>query len=175
VSYRKPIIVGVGVGLLLAIAVSTIDNIRLARLASGLPSCPAPGCTRLTEIVSAEPLHVLMAFALGFALSFAWFLRRSTMPSNVRRILVATCLPPILTGVGVMVGWTAQFHRVRGAFILPWLALAAGCLVGAIAMQQMQGRRMAVVYAIWLAALLTIGAVILDCVLTTISGGVCDA
>ena len=75
-SYRKAILVGTGVGLLLAIAVATIDNIRLARLASSLPSCPAPRCTRLTEIVSAEPLHVLMAFALGFAAVSAWFLRR---------------------------------------------------------------------------------------------------
>jgi hypothetical protein len=66
----------VGAGLLLAIAVATIDNIRLGRLASGLPHCPAPGCARLTEIVSAEPLHVLLAFALGFVAAFAWFLRR---------------------------------------------------------------------------------------------------
>ena len=75
-SYRKAIVVGVGVGLLLAIAVTTIDNIRLARLASSLPSCPAPRCARLTEIVSAEPLHALLAFALGFAAPFPWFLRR---------------------------------------------------------------------------------------------------
>ena len=74
--YRKAIVVGVGVGLLLAIAVATIDNIRLARLVSSLPHCPAPRCERVVEIVSAEPLHVLLAFALGFAASFAWFLRR---------------------------------------------------------------------------------------------------
>jgi hypothetical protein len=79
VSYRQAIIVPVGVGLLLAIAVATIDNIRLARLASSLPSCPAPRCTRLTEIVSAEPVHVLLAFALGFVAALAWFLRRGSL------------------------------------------------------------------------------------------------
>ena len=73
--YRKAAVAGVGIGLLLAIAVATIDNIRLARLAWSLPSCPAPRCTRLAEIVSAEPLHVLLAFALGFVPAFAWFLR----------------------------------------------------------------------------------------------------
>ena len=69
-------IVGVGVGLLLAIAVSTIDDIRVARLMSGVFFCPDPRCTSMAEIVSAKPLHVLLAFALGFAASFAWFLRR---------------------------------------------------------------------------------------------------
>jgi hypothetical protein len=78
--------VSVGVGLLLAITIATIDNIRLARLASSLPHCPAPGCTRLVEIVSAEPLHVLLAFALGFAASFAWFLHGSgERPREVMR------------------------------------------------------------------------------------------
>jgi hypothetical protein len=75
VLYRKAALAGVGVGLLLAIAVATIDNIRLAQLASSLPSCPAPRCTRLTEIVSAEPLHVLLAFAVGLVTALAWFLR----------------------------------------------------------------------------------------------------
>jgi hypothetical protein len=31
---------------------------------------------RLTEIVSAEALHFPLAFALGFAAAFAWFLRQ---------------------------------------------------------------------------------------------------
>lgn len=75
-SYRRTIVVGAGVGLLLAIAAATIDNIRLARLAWSVPSCPAPRCTRLTEIVSAAPLHVQLAFTLGCVAAFMWFLRR---------------------------------------------------------------------------------------------------
>jgi hypothetical protein len=96
------------------------------------------------------------------------------MPSNVRRVLVATYLPPIIAGAGVVVAGTARAHGVREAFVLAWVALAAGCVVGAVAMQRMQGTRQAVLYAILLALLLTIGAVILDCVLTTMSGGICD-
>jgi len=76
VSYRKAIIVGVGVGLLLAIAISTIDDIRVARVAWSILACPDPRCTRMEEIASAKPLHVLLAFALGCAASLAWFLRR---------------------------------------------------------------------------------------------------
>ena len=76
VLYRKAAVAGVSVGLLLAIAVAATDNIRLARLASNLPHCPAPGCAHLAEVVSAEPLHVLLAFVLGFVAAFAWFMRR---------------------------------------------------------------------------------------------------
>jgi hypothetical protein len=76
VTYRKATVVGVGVGLLLAIAVATIATFTLRRLASSTPSCPAPGCARVMEIVSVEALHVPLAFALGFAASFGWSLRR---------------------------------------------------------------------------------------------------
>lgn len=75
-SYRKAMVVGAGVGLLLAIAVATIDGVMVARLISSVFACPDPRCTRAAEIVGAEPMHVLMASALGFAAAFAWFLRR---------------------------------------------------------------------------------------------------
>ena len=84
--YRKAAVAGVGIGLLLAISIATIDNIRLARLAATLSSCPAPGCRRLSEIVSAEPVHVLLAFTLGFAATSAWFLHRRSGQHPVRRL-----------------------------------------------------------------------------------------
>jgi hypothetical protein len=97
------------------------------------------------------------------------------MPSNVRRILVATCLPPIIAGVGEVVAWAAQGRVGQGAFVLAWAGLAGGCVVGATAMRKMQGTRVAILYAILLAVCLLVGLIFLDCVLTTMSGGVCDA
>jgi hypothetical protein len=78
-SYRKAIVVGAGVGLLLAIALATIDRILVARLEWSVPACPDPRCTRAAEIVEAEPMHVLMAFALGFAC------RVRVVPATARR------------------------------------------------------------------------------------------
>jgi hypothetical protein len=74
--YRKAAVVGVAVGLLLAIAVATIDGILVARLLSGVLACPDPRCTRAVQIVESEPMHVLIALALGFVAAFAWALRR---------------------------------------------------------------------------------------------------
>jgi hypothetical protein len=67
VLYRKAAVVSLGVGLLLAIAVATIDGIILARLFSGLTFCPAPGCWRAAQFARSEPMQVLIAFVLGFA------------------------------------------------------------------------------------------------------------
>jgi len=74
--YRKAIVVGIGVGLLLAIAAATIDDIIVARLFSTAFVCPDPRCTQAARIGRAEPLRVLIAFLVGFGAAFAWFLRR---------------------------------------------------------------------------------------------------
>ena len=64
-----------GVGLLLAIAVATIDLILVARLLNFIV-CPDPRCTRAVQIGRSQPLHVLIAFALGFVAAFGWSLRQ---------------------------------------------------------------------------------------------------
>ena len=66
---------GVGVGLLLAIAVATIDHMMAARLAWQIPACPDIRCDRVIQIVESKPMHALIAFALGFIAAFAWALR----------------------------------------------------------------------------------------------------
>jgi hypothetical protein len=79
VRYRKATIMAVGVGAVLAIVVAIIDNVMMARLASHIVACPDPRCTRMAKIVISEPVHVLVAFALGFAVAVGWSLRRRTM------------------------------------------------------------------------------------------------
>jgi hypothetical protein len=79
VVYRKAAVVGLGVGVLLAIAVATIDGIIVARLFSGATICPDPRCTRAAQFGRSEPIQVLIAFALGFAVAFAWSLRRRSL------------------------------------------------------------------------------------------------
>lgn len=69
----------VGVGALLAIAVAIIDNVRVTRLAWSIHSCPDPRCPRMAQLVQSEPLHVLVAFALGFVVVFVWSLRGHTL------------------------------------------------------------------------------------------------
>lgn len=73
--YRKAAVAGVGIGLLLAIAVATIDLILVARLFSDAMVCPDPRCTRAVQIGRSQPMHVLLAFAIGFVSVFAWVLR----------------------------------------------------------------------------------------------------
>ena len=75
--YRKAAVVtGVGVGLLLAIAVATINHIMAARLAGQISACPDIRCDRLVQIVESQPMHLLIAFTLGFVAAFVWTLRR---------------------------------------------------------------------------------------------------
>jgi hypothetical protein len=81
--YRKATVVGLGIGLLLAIAVATTDEIIVARLMSRPMVCPDPACTRAAHVGSAEPTQCLTAFALGFAAAFAWFLRRDSRAIDV--------------------------------------------------------------------------------------------
>jgi hypothetical protein len=78
VLYRATV-TGVGIGAMLAIAVATIDNIMVARLASQTFACPGPRCTRIVQIVESEPIHVMVAFALGFAVAFTWSLHRRSL------------------------------------------------------------------------------------------------
>lgn len=74
-SHRKVAFLAVGGGLLLAIAVATIDGIVLARL-SGAYVCPDPRCTKAAQFGgSAERAQVVIAFALGYAATFAWLVR----------------------------------------------------------------------------------------------------
>jgi hypothetical protein len=79
VLYRKATVTGMGVGAMLAIAVAIIDNMIVARLAWQIVACPDPRCTRMAQIVQSEPIHVLIAFALGFAIAVAWSLRRRSL------------------------------------------------------------------------------------------------
>ena len=71
---------GVGVGLLLAFAVATIDHMMAARLAWQIPACPDIRCDRVIQIVESQRMHVLVAFALGFVAAFARTLRRRSLP-----------------------------------------------------------------------------------------------
>ena len=79
VLYRTAPVAGVGVGLLLAIAVATIDVILVARLLSGALVCPDPRCTRAVQIGRSQSVHMLIAFALGFIATYTWVLRRCSL------------------------------------------------------------------------------------------------
>ena len=76
----------VGGGLLLAIAVATIDGVVVAELFSGAYVCPDPRCTAAGYFGgSAERAQVVIAFALGYAATFAWLLR----PRRLKAALLA--------------------------------------------------------------------------------------
>ena len=75
VIYRKAAVAGVGVGLLLAIAVATIDGFLVARPLSDVVACQDPRCTRAAQIGRSMPIQVLIAFVLGLVGAFAWVLR----------------------------------------------------------------------------------------------------